>query len=179
MRIEDKLYFSPGVTFSQLDLSGEKLAGQVKNRIDYFFLKPVGLLLEKKYSFAAGVILVSCIDYLAKICYPSTTGVGERIKKWCKEQLPSFNPDSSQLFYEHFRNGLVHEAMIKNGGEFNLKTGVTVKKNRKSLSINPSLLHREIEKAFTDYLERITTDKSTRQELVESIKRDFKYELNI
>jgi hypothetical protein len=68
--------------------------------------------------------------------------------------------------------------MIKNGGEFSLKTGVTVEKNGESLSINPSLLHREITKAFTDYLKKITTDKLARQELVESIKRDFKYELN-
>lgn len=177
MKIGDKLYFAPGITFSQLDLSGEKLPSQLNKRINFFFLEPAGLLLKKDFSFAAGVLLVSCIDFLAKICYPNE-GVGIRIQKWCPKHLPSISSDISELFSDHFRNGLVHEARIKCGGEFSLETQSTVERFGRSLRINPRLLHEEVKNAFRNYLEDLKANESSRQVLINWIQENFKYELD-
>lgn len=177
MRIGDQLHFAPNITFSQLDLSGSKLPCQLKQRVDFFFLAPADILLKHEYVFASGVLLVSCIDFLAKIKYRNEE-VGSRIKKWCSENLNQFEPNMSCIFYNDFRNGLVHEARIKNGGEFSLETESTVQQCGKSLRINPKLLHKEVSEAFENYIQKLKNINSLRLELIEWVKENFNYELN-
>jgi hypothetical protein len=43
--------------------------------------------------------------------------VGDRIKYWLASEISEFDQKLAELFYDHFRNGLVHEGHIKNGGQ--------------------------------------------------------------
>lgn len=178
MRLSDELYFAPDIKFSQLDLTGEKLPAQLKERIDFFFIQPTDVLLRGNYLFTTGIILVSCIDFLASIPDISKP-VGERFKKWCHEELPGMNSAICELFYNDFRNGLVHEARIKNGGEFSLDSGSTLFDiYGESLRVNPKLLHAEVEKVFNNYILKLKKNKEPRELLVNWTKDMFRFELN-
>lgn len=88
------------------------------------------------------------------------------------------SPDISRLFSEHFRNGLVHEARIKNGGEFSLDTESTVESYGESLRINPKLLYKEVENAFNKYLTKLDNNETSKKLLIDWNKVTFEYELN-
>lgn len=77
MRVGDILYFAPGFRFDEVDIDGRRLPEQLNRRFVGSYLEPAKECLEHGFSFAAGVLLVSCIDALARlrfrgiICEPS------------------------------------------------------------------------------------------------------------
>jgi hypothetical protein len=93
-----------------------------------FYLEPAARCAADRHAFAAGVLLVTCIDALARMRF-NNPKVGDRIKRFAREELRSFSASGlATRFYEDFRNGLVHEARIKNGGQFSLDIGSTVER---------------------------------------------------
>lgn len=178
MRIGDKLYFAPGITFSDVDKSGEQLPDQFEKRIRDYYLKPAIESAESGHAFASGVILVSCIDALAYF-YTGIRDVEIRFHDWCIEFLPSFNSEkNASSFYQDFRNGLVHNARIKNGGEFTLEIDCTVKSQGPIISINPLYLASEIGEALSRYIDYLKSNPRVKNKFVELILIDFKYELS-
>src|SRR5262245_34518473 len=116
-RIADELYFAPGIRFADLDLSGNRLPSQFQCRIAGFYLKPAIDLARSKHAFAAGVLVVCAMDALALLATGSSSVTG-RIKSLC-QRIPGLDsPEMADIFCESFRNGLVHQARIKNGSEF-------------------------------------------------------------
>ena len=75
-------------------------------------------------------------------------------------------------FYEDFRNGLVHEARIKNGGQFSLEIGSTVEQLRGVLLINPARLGVEVRSAINGYAALLERDAAARQRLARALARD-------
>jgi hypothetical protein len=176
MRIGDFLYFAPGIKFSELDLSGTGIAAQYEARIQGFYLNPSYSLVLAKHAFASGVLLVSCIDALAKLRYGN--GVGERFKKWTREELDSFkDSEFARLFYDDFRNGLVHETRIKNGGEFSFEQKNTAIVYYFSLRVNPLYLHEEVVKALSRYKQELISDSVLRSKFVSNLRESFEQEL--
>lgn len=117
----DILYFAPGIRFNQIDLNGPTLPEQFNCRITGYYIKPAEECCERGQAFAAGVLLVSCIDALARFKF-KTNDVGKRFKDFVQQELPSFsNKELAKRFYEDFRNGLIHESRIKLGGQFSLE----------------------------------------------------------
>ena len=177
MRIGDYLYYAPKIRFSEVDLTGKQLPRQFKKRIRGFYLDPAEELLQSGHSFAAGLLLVSCIDALARLQLHSEE-VGNRFKSWIQSEIPSFNdPEIAKMFYVHFRNGLVHEARIKSGGEFSLEAETAVNQTPFSLVVNPSALYKEIEAALTNFISLIETNEEVRETFVQTHKEEFELEL--
>ena len=177
MRIGDKLYFAPGITFSDVDTSGEHLPDQFEKRMREYYLKPAIECAKLGYAFASGVILVSCIDALAYF-YTGRTDVGIRFRNWCLEFLPSFkNEKNADYFYQDFRNGLVHNARIKKGGEFTLEIDCTMKSQGSITSINPLYLASEIEEALSKYINYLQSNPKAKDKFIKLILKDFEYEL--
>src|SRR5882672_10174553 len=107
--IDDILYFAPGILFDEVDLGGQQLPEQFRARIEGFYLQPADLCADKDAAFAAGVLVLACIDALARVQIGG--GVGERFKKFAADELPSFKSgDRAARLYHDFRNGLIHEA---------------------------------------------------------------------
>ena len=176
MRIGDYLYFAPGIKFVELDLTGAKIAEQYETRIKGFYLDPAEQLIDNNHVFASGVLLVSCIDALAKLRYGGR--VGERFRKFAKDEMVSFKDDHiAQLFYNDFRNGLVHETRIKNGGEFSLEQENTAAVYYFSLRVNPFYLHQEVITALSRYKQELIDKESFRNKFVTNLRETFEREL--
>jgi hypothetical protein len=67
--------------------------------------------------------------------------VGDDFRRFARQQLPSFvSDDLTQQLYDEFRNGLSHEARIKNRGGFSFDRPRTVRDLGERLCINPAYL---------------------------------------
>jgi hypothetical protein len=99
--------------------------------------------------------------------------VGDWIKRFAREELQSFSTGGlATRFYEDFRNGLVHEARIKNGGQFSLDIGSTVERPGGMLLINPTRLGAEVRSAIDGYAALLKRDPAARQRLERALARD-------
>lgn len=128
MLIDKILFFSPTIKFEDIEIeSQENFPAQFKKRIEGFYLEPIKLLNKESNAFAAGVLLVSCIDALSRYDskYAKLDTDQKRISQWVQEKLPSFEDGYNSRFYYDFRNGLVHEARIKKAGSFSYEIDKT------------------------------------------------------
>ena len=117
MREGDDLFFAPGVRFSEVDLAGPTLAKHYRARIDGFYLNPARLCIGQSYAFAAGLLLVSAIDFMAGRHHSAEglvgRGGGADFRPFARKELRSFvSDDLTQRLFDDFRNGLSHELRI-------------------------------------------------------------------
>jgi hypothetical protein len=181
MRKADLLFFADRIQFKDVDLYGPDLPKQFCMRITEFYIRPAEECAGKSYAFAAGVLLVSCIDALARIRYGRLKGTrfrpapqGTRFKQFVREELPSFSTDQlAEKFYEDFRCGLVHEALLKNGGQFSCGTEATLDDGEGLLVINPMSLTKEVSSSLRKYLDLLERDPNERAKLATALKQDF------
>src|SRR5439155_21046717 len=111
---------APNVRFADLDVErGFGLTSHFRQRIRGFYLEPALQLAESKHSFAAGVLVVCAMDALGSIISGSGT-TESKIKALCYKIPDLSRNDVADAFCEDFRNGLVHNARIKNGSEFSV-----------------------------------------------------------
>jgi hypothetical protein len=177
MRIADQLYFAPNIRFRQLDLTGDVLPDQFGARIRGFYLDPAISLAKKGHAFSCGVLLVVTIDAIARVC-STKEKVGERMKDWCESNLPSLSTqDMRRCFYEDFRNGLVHEARVKNGSEFNLDENHAASLRGSRLVVNPRLLADEIASSLAKFIATLKSDYTENQRFLRRLQSEFEHEL--
>ncbi len=178
MRIGELLFFAPGLRFDQLELDGAALPEQLQRRIAGYYLEPAEQCSNRGHAFAAGVLLVSCIDALARLRYGG--GVGERFRTFAVEHLASFGDSKlAARFYDEFRNGLVHEARLKHGGQFSLERLSTVEDIGGVLLINPESLAGEVQEALARWVAELSADTTKRATLAATIKTDFADDLGL
>jgi len=176
MRIADELYFAPGVRFADVQWDNPSLTEQLKKRITGFYLDPARDLCGQGHAFAAGVLLVSCIDALARLQYGN--GVGYRIIRYVRKEIPSLSPHAP-CFYENFRNGLLHEARIMNGGQFSLVTAKTMDDSNGVLLINPRLLEQDVRESLDRWISSLEDDDVKRQGIANRLKKEFEEEIRM
>ena len=170
MRIVDFLYFAPGVKFDEVNLNGYSFPEQFGRRIDGFYIEPAEECVKRGYTFAAGALLVSCVDALARLRFGGP--VGKRFRKFVREELHSFRDGQlAERFYEDFRNGLVHECRLKHGGQFSLETRMTVVQASGILIVNPGCLATEVRAALRLYLDTLNRDQGERARLANHLTR--------
>jgi hypothetical protein len=108
-------WFAPGVRWADVDISSPDLPRLLVERFEGFYFRPAESLLDRDHDFAAGVLLLSALDALARLL-TGISGVGERFRSAAEEI--GIDSSSSQQFYDFYRNGLLHEARIKSGACF-------------------------------------------------------------
>lgn len=178
MRLGDILYFAPGIRFDDVDIDGPRLPEQFKRRISGFYLEPAQECTQRGFAFAAGVLLVSCVDALARLRFGDRGGRG--FKKFTAKELQSFSEgDLAERFYDEFRNGLVHEARLKRGAQFSLDTGATVQQLDAILLVNPKYLADEVRSALEAYAAMLATNDRERQELAKALMRDLSEDFRV
>ncbi len=171
MRVGDLLYFAPGIRFDEVDVDGPGLPDQFRQRIKGLHIVPAEECAERQHAFAAGVLLVSCVDALARLRFGN--GVGDRFKRFAREQLKSFaSGDLAERFYQEFRNGLVHEARLKEGGQFSLDIGSTVEELKGLLLVNPRLLAVEVHSALDGYVTLLRGEAKELAKLAQALRQD-------
>jgi hypothetical protein len=177
MKIDDVLYFAPGLPFSDVDFDGPRLPSQFEARIIGFYLDPADSCIEMKFAFAAGVLLTTCIDALSR----SETGspdVKMRFTSFCRSHLPSLGGETiAERFYCEFRNGLVHEARIKKGAQFSFDFDETANQTDGVLIINPAGLTREVREALGAFTQRLKRDPAQLKQFAARLKADHTEEV--
>lgn len=180
MKIANELYFAPKIKFCEIDLSGNELPSQIRFRFIGYYLEPAKQCIEKGHAFAAGLLLVACIDALAYFQTRSQR-VRRRFCRFICEQLQGFNRDDEMIsrFYADFRDGLVHQARIKNAGEFSFEnpSAICWREDKQILSVNPKCLYKEVSNALDKYIQLLSSDPTKTHSLVNFIKSEFSKEL--
>ena len=181
MDINGILHFSPDIPFSRVDWGGDRLPEQFCRRIVGFYLEPAAICAQNGHAFAAGLLLVSCIDALARLKYRNND-VGKRFKRLLRE-LKSFNDANiAQRFYDEIRNGLVHEARLKNGAQFTLAPAISETVTIRIgdvLLINPKLLLTEVRVALDAYVELLMKDAHELRLLSASLVLDLDKDIQV
>lgn len=171
MKIGDFLYFAPSLRFDDVDLTGPRLPEQFEQRMTGFYIAPAEECARSNHAFAAGVLLMSAIDALARLRFGDR--VGARFRKFVRRELLSFKSDRlAHRLYDEFRNGLVHEARLKKGSQFSLDIKTTVEQLDGLLFVNPKCLATEVREALKSYVALLGHDELERRKLTKALMRD-------
>jgi len=185
MRVGDILYFSPKHKFSVLNWDNKKiLIDAFKDRVKGFYIEPAEKLNDDKNGFAAGVLCVTTIDFLARITIESDNP-GERIERWLRKCITEFNQNDpnnrsrtlARRFYKEYRNGLIHEGRIKNCGQFSDDYSelihIVIHMEDTIMVINPVLLLEAIKTSFETYMDNVENNTSLFHQFRCALIRDF------
>lgn len=181
MRIEDGIYFSPNLKYYDVDFNHpETLIEAFRDRIMQYYIEPIKKLNDDHDAFAAGLICVTTIDVLSRM-KNDIDEVRKRYVNWLVSDIPDFGlpiPKNKKqkigdLFYKQFRNGLVHEGRIKDGGQFSYIFGDLITIEEDFLVINPLQLADKIEIAFDKYIFDVLSNSEKLQKFIKMIERDF------
>lgn len=181
LRISETLYFAPGVTFRALDLTSPALADQLCARIEGYYLTPAREAAAVGHGFAAGLLAVAAIDALSRLYFGPNRQhrrVGQDFTLFATWLLPSFrDPQAAQILYERFRNGLVHEAGLKEGAQFELGRSATLEYIGQLPVIDPARLTAEVHAALLVIASEIRHNPRTHHEVAGLLRREFQFEL--
>lgn len=173
MRIDDVLYFAPNVRFDEVDFTSPALPDLFAKRLRGFYLEPAARALEYGDAFAAGVLLVACIDSLAR--FDVGGEVGERFRSYAEKRLPSFGVKAAaRSLYRDFRNGLVHESRIKRGAQFSLDMDpeIAFQRIQGVAMVNPCRLLAEVDQALDLYIDELSKTPQLREAFAEALRED-------
>ena len=101
-----------------------------------------------------------------------------RFEKLACEQLQSFRSEElAQRFYDEVRNGLVHEALMKDGAQFSSDTEATVEDIEGYLIVNPARLAAEVRAALDEYVDHLGADPAALAQLRNRLREDLAEDL--
>src|SRR5690242_6034461 len=119
MKVGNHVYFAPDIRFSDLDLDGPNLPLQYSSRIEGYYLVPAERAAHGGHAFAAGLLAVAAVDAMSRLYYGpnrSSRSSGSDFRIFAHQRLKSFgDPRNAKILYDKYRNGLVHEARLKDG----------------------------------------------------------------
>ena len=188
MRTQDGFYFSPQYTFMSLRFDDkEGLINAFCNRIEEFYIKPAIKLDGIFEAFASGALCVCVIDILARLEYGEEKKVGDRFEKWVKVYLNSdfkdfgnevkqFNKHMtlSYVLYKSFRNGLVHEGVIKQGFQFSYENCERLYYMESEIVvINPRVLLSKVSDSLKVFVKKLKEDDTLFDKFSGQLKKDF------
>lgn len=192
MRTQDGFYFSPQNTFMSLRFDDkEGLINAFYSRIEGFYIKPAIKLDGTFEAFASGALCVCAIDILARLEYGDKTDVGDRFRKWVRAYLKSdFNDFKSEVkhynqhvtldyvLYKCFRNGLVHEGVIKQGFQFSCETGERLfYVESEIVVINPKVLLSKVYDSLNVFVKKLREDNMLFKKFGRQLQKDFKEDM--
>jgi len=171
VKIDDILYFAPKVRFDDLDFVGHELPQQFAARINGYYLDAAEHCGHSGFAFAAGVLVLAAIDALARVQIGGA--VGSRFKSFAAHELGSFSKaETAAKLYDDFRNGLIHEARIKQGAQFSLQSGQTIAEADGVVIVNPLLLSSEVRGALERYVRKLNREPKLLSDLRNRLMQD-------
>ncbi|MBN1372592.1 MAG: hypothetical protein JW987_11695 [Anaerolineaceae bacterium] len=204
MKIENKIYFAPGIEFKAVDwYDPPGLLNGFVSRVYAYYIDPARNmakwlpLAENNPSivlgiaFGCGVISCTTIDFLARVELQKDA-VRERYIEWlvnwiCGMKVP--DPDATQRttaerFYDEFRNGLVHEGRVKEAGQFSLDADTFASVDQiftfvdHAMVVNPFNLLNAIEAALHQYQDKLLNDKSKLEQFAVFLRTVFQADID-
>ena len=181
MKVGDQVFFAPGIRFRDLDLDGTRIPEQYGARIEAYYLIPAREAANAGHAFAAGVLALTAIDAMAKVYFgPNRPNrqVRSDFELFVQSLLPSFvEPASARILYDKFRNGLVHEARLKDGCQFELGRSRTFDNTGLAPIVDPACLVAEVGAALKQLISELEVSKQFRAEFSKCLREEFAFEL--
>ena len=180
MIIGDYLYFSPEFKFKDIDFDNRlHIITAFTARVEGFYLNAASYLIDQNQYFTAGLICIATIDLLAKMSLNSRGNA--RIVEWLEINIPVFRKKDDGGFYstlaerfcKEYRNGLVHECRVKNGGQFAEQFDCTLKIINNVMIINPSYLVKDIHKSLIIYTDKLHKNDAIYHRFKRRLKNDY------
>jgi hypothetical protein len=137
---EGEKWFAPGVRWGAVDVDAANFRDLIFRRFEGFYLAPAEELLHGGHDFAAGVLVLSAMDAVGRL-WTAKTGnkaVGRRFRR--AATLAGIESSFAHVFYDFYRNGLLHEARIKSGACFDQESTQLIRQDGAELIVNPRLL---------------------------------------
>ena len=175
-RIGEDLFFAPGISFADLDFKHGRLPDQFYCRINGYYLEPAWQLARARKDFASGLLTVCAADALGGFI----TGANahrERMIGFFQSIDGLSTPELAGIFVDDFRNGLVHSARVKSGGEFSSDIRVVAVRRGRSLAVNPGLLAKAVHARLATYCVQVRRNPDDLKVLVTRLRRKFSVEL--
>jgi hypothetical protein len=168
MRISDTLYFSPKHAFRDLDFTNpDHIALAFQDRVDGFYLIPAEGLIASQDAFAAGLIIMAGVEFLARVSSESEPSA------WLADNL-KIDPAVTAKVWEYFRHGLSHEGRVKGSAQFSFETGGVVVETDGLIVVNPHHLLQGVRTAFQERCARF--DANRKKLITDRLKRHFELE---
>lgn len=179
MLIQDMLYYATNITFNALlSYKPAEIIDAFESRITDYYLGPAGMLNKNGMAFGAGDLIFDAIDAIAR--YELHGGsVGKHFKEWINK-LPDFKKltwAELERVYDEFRNGVTHEARIKNGGQFTYDIDKAVEIRGGIVLVNPSLLLNQVAEEFKNSIYSIKANEKEQIKISKQIKDDLREDL--
>lgn len=185
MQKNHQLYFAPYYTFLDLAKATDpfEIVNAYRDRINGFYLEPAKIIIESKEedgAFAAGLICFTAIDAIAKTVTRKSNS-HERLVEWVQKNLEGFRQHLSERevdnIYDEFRNGLVHEARIKNGSQFTYGIDYIVDIRNGITYINPKVLLKQTRLAFNKFIDEMEGNIEDTLDFAQRIIEDFELDI--
>lgn len=185
MQKNHQLYFAPDYTFLDLAKATDpfEIVNAYRDRIDGFYLEPAKIIIEyegEDGAFAAGLICFTAIDAIAKTVTRKSNS-HERLVEWVQKNLEGFRQHLSKRevdnIYDEFRNGLVHEARIKNGSQFTYGIKYVVDIRNGITYINPKILLEQTRLAFNKFIDEMEDNIEGALDFAQRIIDDFELDI--
>lgn len=177
--IQDMLYYAPNITFNALlSYKPAEIIDAFESRITDYYLNPAGMLNKNRMAFGAGDLIFDAINAIARYELQGG-GVGKRFKEWINK-LPDFKKltwAELERVYDEFRNGVTHEARIKNGGQFTYDIDKAVEIRGGVVLVNPSLLLNQVAEEFKNSIYSIKANEKEQIRISNQIKYDLREDL--
>lgn len=181
MKVGDYVHFAPGIRFSDLDLNGPRLPVQYRQRIEAYYLGPANRAVKAGDAFAAGLLALAAVDAMSRIYFGpnrASRHVNHDFRSFVRLCLPSFSlPSNAEILYEKYRNGLVHEARLKDGCQFELGLSHTFDTTGPAPVIDPAYLLVEVKQALDTLVSEMRASGQFRNELAKLLRKEFTFEL--
>jgi hypothetical protein len=181
MKVGDYVYFAPGILFKDLDLDGPRLPQQYSSRIEGYYLAPAERAAQAGDAFAAGVLALTAIDAMSKLYFgPNRPSRQVKIdfEFFVRGLLPSFvEPVNARILYEKYRNGLIHEARLKDGCQFELGRSRTFDSTGPTPIIDPASLIAEVRAALKQFVSELRGSSQFLVEIAKCLREEFSFEL--
>jgi len=186
MKVKDSLMFSPHFRFNKIDWTdGKNIIEAFEDRIRGYYIYPTRLLNKEKQAFVSTLISASVIDCISRVFSMKENNNGKNYIKWLKNNIEAFNCNSStynkslaRLFYENFRNSIVHEGRAKQGFQFDYDAEELIIEKESILILNPTLLVEAIEGTFGNNLDIIKEDNERLASLKDFLIKDFQIDID-
>jgi hypothetical protein len=173
MNIRDEMYFSPSIKTERLSsITDIELFNAYKERILNWYILPSKELNEKEYGFASGLLLFSLIDALARYFMKDNMQVGVRFKSFLMKYF-NFNQEISEIIFDNYRNGLVHQSQIKGNCYFSYLIGNIFFNENNVIMVNPKKLHEKLELIIENIFMNERENQIENEEVIERLRKDF------
>lgn len=167
MELDGKKMYSPKYPLAELrDADDEKVLEAFGDRIRNWYIGPIASMLKDPGNdFTSLAIECMLLDALSGYYFGLQKDSSPKtFKDFTREVVPGMKERSTaEMFYDAFRNGILHETRIKKSGFISRRVDDVVVEDNGALYVNPQELHEVLQNWFDSYHKMLSEKEGLRK----------------